>query len=90
MALAIHPPVAEWQYLDITFGSASTDRIISHNLHPPNPEDVNYQVVRADRSTTIYHDQSGTRRYWKTGYIVLRSSAASAKVRLLLTVETIL
>ena len=83
----VKPHIVEWQYVEITFDSANTDRIIEHALHPPSVEEVNYQVVRADRATSIYHDQSGTRRYWGSGFIVLKSSIASAKVRLLLTVE---
>ena len=80
-------PVVDWQYIEVTFGSANTDYDIRHNLTPANPEEILYQVVRADRATAIYHDQTGTRKAWGTGYIILRSSVASAKVTLLLTIR---
>lgn len=77
-------PATDHQYLEVTFGAANTDFDIRHDLKPSNPENIHYIVVRADRATSLYHDQSGTRRAWKAGYIVLRSSVANAKVTLLL------
>ena len=80
-------PFVAFEYVDVTFGSANTDYDIRTVLRPVNPEEVEYMVVRADRATSIYHDQTGTRRAWGTGYLVLRSSVASAVVRLLLTLK---
>ena len=79
-------PAARFEEVIVIFGSANTDFDILHNLHPASPENIRYQVVNADRATSIYHDQSSTRKPWGTGYIILRSSAASARVTLLLSV----
>lgn len=78
-------PFASFEYVDVVFGTANADRDIRTRLTPANPENIDYRVVKADRATTIYNDQSGTRHAWKRGYIVLRSSTASAVVTLLLT-----
>lgn len=81
-------PTRQFQYVDVTFpATPNADCIIPHRLRPPSPEAVNYQVVRANGATQVYHDSSGTRRAWGTTYLILRSSAASTTVRLLLTVE---
>lgn len=80
-------PHTAFQYVNVTFLGADTDYDVVHSLDPPTTEDIDYVVVRADRSTNIYHDYSGTRRAWGTGYIVVRSSAASAQVTLLLTIR---
>jgi len=79
-------PSARFQEILVTFGSADTDYDIAHTLRPADPENIRYQIVSADRATSIYHDQSGTRKPWSAGVIILRSSAASAVVRLLLTI----
>lgn len=80
-------PYASYQELEVTFGSADTDMDIRHSLKTDRPDNIDYQVLRADRATSIYHDQSATRKVWGDGYIILRSSAANAVVRLLLTVR---
>ena len=81
-------PYAQFEYVDVTFGSANTDHDIRYvTLQPPNPNTVRYQVVKADRACQVYEDLSGTRRTWTRGTIILRCSAASAVVRLLLSVE---
>ena len=77
-------PATSFEYVDVTFGSANVDHDILTALRPASPEDIAYLVVRADRATSLYHDQSGTRRPWGAGYLVLRSSVANAVVRLLL------
>lgn len=77
-------PYTTYEYVNVSFTAADTDKDIRHNLRPADPEGIHYQVVRRDRNTTIYHNQTGTRREWGAGYIVLRSSAASANVTLLL------
>lgn len=79
-------PAVQWQEVDVTFGSANADYDIQHTLTPSDPENVRYLVVSADRATSLYHDQSGTRRSWVSGLITLRSSVASAAVKLLLYV----
>jgi hypothetical protein len=80
-------PFSAFTYIDVTFETANLDVQVDHTLRPITPEDINYQVVRADRACLIYHDQSATRRPWGRGYILLRSDTAGAKVRLLLSVE---
>lgn len=80
-------PYTQFEYVSITFLSANTDMDVVHHLTPPTNEDIDYQVVRKDRTCDIYNDTSGTRRVWGTGYITVRSTAASAVVTLLLTVR---
>lgn len=81
-------PFGRFEFVTVTFSlGADTDTDIATTLTPANPEDVRYLVVSADRSTNIYHDQSSTRRAWPEGYLVLRSSAASAVCRLLVFTE---
>jgi hypothetical protein len=80
-------PYGAFEYVDVTFGTANTDQIVEHTLETVYPEDVNYELVKADRATAIYNDQSASRRPWGRGYIILRSSVANAQVRLLLTTE---
>lgn len=75
-------PYVAFEYVDVIFGGADTDLDIRHGLRPANPENIHYEVIKTDRSTVIYNDQSGTRRPWGAGYVILRSSAASAVVTL--------
>ena len=85
--LVRYAPYAQWERVDVTFGAANTDYDIPHTLKIADPEDEDYSVLRADRATSIFHDQSATRSPWQLGYVLLRSSAASAVVTLLLTVR---
>lgn len=78
-------PFTRFQYVEATFGDANLDLLIAHDLDPADPDVLQYSVVQADRATQVYHDQSVTRRAWASDYILLRSSVADAKVRLLLT-----
>ena len=80
-------PTRQFEYVDHTFGTADADRDIRTILRPTNPDDLDYVLVRADRSTNIYHDQSATRKVWGKGYVILRSSAANAVCKILLTVR---
>lgn len=80
-------PAAQYTYVDVTFGSANADHDIVHALRPADPDALDYQVVRADRATSIYHDTSASRKRWGKGYVILRSSVANAVVRILLTIE---
>ena len=85
--LLIGTPFTGFEYVDVTFGSANADFDIRTTLRPGDPETIDYLLMRSDRATSIYHDQSGTRRTWRRGYIVLRSSVASAAVTLLLLIR---
>jgi hypothetical protein len=80
-------PFTTFQYLTVTFDTANTDFSIPHNLRPSNSEDIDYEVVRKDRAADVYHDQTGTRRAWGTGFIVLRCSTANAVVDLRLSIR---
>lgn len=82
-------PAILYQYVDVTFGSANTDLDIRHSIATAQPDNINYQLVRADRATSLYHDQSATRKPWAEGYVILRSSAANAVCRILLTVKRV-
>lgn len=80
-------PYSDFQYVTVTFGTSGTDTDIRHTLTPRTVDGVDYHIVRADRACAIYHDQSGTRKPWGTGYVILRCSVSSAVVTLLLTVR---
>jgi hypothetical protein len=80
-------PYTAFQYVDVTFSTANTDYPIAHTLQPANPEDIDYEVVRKDRAGDLYHDQTGTRKAWGTGYIILRCSVASAVMTLRLSLR---
>lgn len=80
----------QYQRTNVTFPlSANVDLVIPHSLSVVNPESVEYIVLRRDRDGNIYNDQSVTRKAWGSGFIVLRSSVASLKASLLLTVPRI-
>ena len=80
-------PFTQFEYVEVTFGSANTNKDIRTALRPADPDDIQYTLVRSDRATSLYHDQSSTRKVWQTGYVILRSSVASAHCRILLTVK---
>lgn len=80
-------PYTTFEYLTVTFTTANADLPIAHSLRPSNPEDIDYEVVRKDRACDLYHDQSGTRKAWKAGYIILRSSVANAVVDVRLSIR---
>lgn len=77
-------PFKDFQFVNVTFGTANADLDIRHDLIPDDPENIRYWVVWSDRATSLYHDYSGTRKAWGKGYIILRSSVASAVVKLLI------
>lgn len=76
----------QYQYVEVTFNSTpDTDTIVRHQLNPATPEDVDYQVVKKNQACDVYDNQGLDRRPWGDGFIVLRSTVASATVVLLLT-----
>ncbi len=81
-------PWAQWEEVDVVFSStANADTNIPHSLLPPSPEHIHYIPLRKGQAADVYHDSTGTRKPWGTGYIILRSTVANAKVTLLLTVS---
>lgn len=81
-------PYAQFEYVDVVFATtANLDTEIRHTLRVVDPEDIDYQVVRSTLPTIVYHDNSADRRSWGKGYLILRATAASAVVTLLLTVR---
>lgn len=80
-------PFIKFEYVEVTFGSANTDKDIRTSIKVADPDDLNYLLVKSDRATTIYNDQSSTRKVWQDGYVILRSSVASANCRILLTAK---
>lgn len=81
-------PFAQWQEVDVTFPAiADTDVVVEHSLAPPTVDHINYRPQRKDRAADVYHDTSATRKQWQTGYILLRSNVANAKMTLLLWVS---
>lgn len=87
-------PFAQYQYIDVEFNStADANTEIRHALTAPDPEDIDFQVVRWNFSSApatapvVYRDSAANRRVWSDGYIVLRCNTASASCTLLLTVR---
>lgn len=80
-------PAVQFEYVDVTFSSANTDYDIRTTLRPSDPDGILYFLVKADRATLIYNDQSASRKVWASGYIILRSSVANANCTLLLTIR---
>ncbi len=80
-------PYFSFEYVEVTFGAANTDLDIRHGIATASPDNIQYTLVRADRATSIYNDQSATRKPWNDGYVILRSSVANANCRILLTVK---
>lgn len=81
-----HAPHAQYEVVDVVFGSAYTDVEVRHKLQPPTPEHVDYVVLRQSQAGAIYHDVSVTRKAWQDGIIYLRSNIAGARATLLLSV----
>lgn len=80
-------PFIRYEYVEVTFGTANTDKDIRTSIRVADPDDIQYQLVKADRACTIYNDQSSTRKVWQAGYVILRCSVASANCRILLTTK---
>ena len=77
----------KFEYVDVTFGSANVDKDIRTSISVASPDDIDYQLVKSDRATILYNDQSSTRKVWQDGYVILRSSVANANCRILLTAK---
>lgn len=77
-------PHVDYEYVDVQFGTADTDKEVLTRLQPRNPNSIDYQQVRSDVAGITYHDHTPGRRPWGKGYIIVRNSAADANVRLLL------
>ena len=87
-------PVAQYEYVDVTFNAiANGNTDIRHSLSPAAPDEIDYIVVgwrfasAPAAAPVIYRATEGTRRAAGTGYIVLRCNVASASCTLLLTVR---
>lgn len=78
-------PAILFEYIDVTFGAADTDLDIRHSVPTTRPDEILYQLVKADRATIIYNDQTASRKPWGKGYVILRSSEANANCTILLT-----
>lgn len=80
-------PFIKFEYVDVTFGSANVDKDIRTSISVASPDDIDYQLVKSDRATILYNDQSSTRKVWQDRYVILRSSVANANCRILLTAK---
>src|SRR5690348_5189855 len=80
-------PIGQWQMVTVTFDAADTDVIVRHNLPAPLPEQIDYEVVRANGPVVIYHDGSPSRRKWGSGFIILRANTATVTADIRLTVS---
>lgn len=82
-------PFAKFTFVDVTFGTANTDYIITHKLETPDPEVIRWWAIKNDTAGVVYRDAGTPPRVWGEGYVVLKCSVANANVRLLLFVEQI-
>lgn len=81
-------PFTDFEFVDVTFPvGANTDKDIRTTLTPDDPNNIDYLVIRADRACAVYHDQSGTRRVWQRGYVVLRCNTANAVCTIMLFIR---
>jgi len=72
----------------VTFPStAYTDVLISHELNPYDPENIDYLVLKSTRPCNVYHDYSSTRTAWTKGLIRLRSDTPSVQCDILLMIR---
>lgn len=80
-------PFAQFTRVDVTFPSTpNTDLVIPHSLIVVDPDTIEYFPTHFSAAGAVYNDQSATRTPWASNYIILRSSVASLKVRLVLIV----
>lgn len=82
-------PFTRFSFHTVTFADADTDTLVEHDLAPLLAEDVRYVVLGLSAASSIYHDQSTTRRLWERDGIYLRASApVTAELLLVLPTET--
>lgn len=77
-------PCTNFEYVEVTFGTANTDKDIRTSLRVAAQDDLSYLLVKSDRACVIYNDQSATRKVWQTGYVILRCDTANANCRILI------
>lgn len=84
-------PEGRWETVTVTFDAAHTDVVVPHALPTPDPEQIDYKILRTNGPGFVYHDGAATRRPWGTGFIVLRSTTAPlvADLRLSVSAEKI-
>jgi hypothetical protein len=68
-------PFGRSEVRQVSFTAVATDTIIRHSLPTPDPNQIDYEVIRANAPAVVYHDGDPDRREWGEGFIVLRSSA---------------
>jgi len=81
--VATQTPVATFELVRVTFGTANQDVDIAHHLNPDNPESVHYVVVGQSAAGVVYQDNSATRKPWQQTHIFLRRSAVTDAIILL-------
>lgn len=80
---------AQYQIVTVHFPTANADVVVRHNLQPPDPEYVDFEVLNASGPPMVYVDKSPTRVAWGTGYVVLRSAVEGLKCEIRLSVSNI-
>lgn len=81
-------PVAQYEYVNVTFTAINSDVIIPYTrLKPNDVNTIRWQPVSLSAAGIIYRDLSGTAKAWTSQYIILRSNIALT-ARLLLFLES--
>jgi len=80
---------AQYQIVTVHFPTANTDVVVRHDLQPPDPEYVDFEVLNASGPPMVYVDKSPTRVSWGNGYVVLRSAVEGLKCEIRLSVSNI-
>jgi hypothetical protein len=71
----------QYEYVDVTFGSANVDLRIRHQLKVTPLTEVYYIVVKKDRAADVY---TGTLSLWDQQHITLKSDVADLEATILL------
>jgi len=95
-ALRREIPQTQFEYADVTFQAADTDTIIPYNrIKVDDPDNIRWLDVTpgavfvggVDSIPKIYQSSAPTRKLRTTAYVVLRSTVAGYRTRLLLFTE---
>jgi hypothetical protein len=72
---------SQYEYQDVTFGTADTDLRIRHELKVYPYTEVYYLVVKKDRAADVY---TGDVTLWDQQHITLKSDVADLQATILL------
>ncbi len=87
-------PMAQYEYVDITFTAANTETSIRHNLKVDSGDDIRWiDVTRGsvysagEQPVTVFRSGNPARKDWGSDYIFLMANVAGYTTRLLLFKE---